>query len=168
MADGGDIHIPEYMPTLTEYFTTGQITEKAWIASIKYLHDNEIIRLGEPDLNNPDMITGIITSNVDGNTIEVDGTRIRIPLVDVEDSGDKTAPHAVLVRLFCPVGSPAQYDIDDLQVQDRYGRTVATVYCNGAVSLGEIMIHFGLGWINQWYCDKSEFEMAPWTQGSCW
>lgn len=163
-----DVYIPEAMPALTKYYTTEQITQQEWLVAITYMHDNDIIRLGEPDYNNPEIITGIITRNIDGNTIEIDGVRIRIPLVDVEDSGDMTAPHAVLARLFCPVGHPAQYDIDDHQVQDRYGRTIASVYCNTAISLGEIMIKFGLGWINQWYCDKSEFERAAWTQGTCW
>ncbi len=167
-AEDQDVAIPNIVPRLTNYFTTGQITEAEWVTAIRYMMDEKIIRLGEPDPTNPELVEGTVTKNIDGNTIEIDGTRIRIPLVDVVDSGDKTAPHAILAKLFCPVGSPAQYDIDDLQVRDKYGRTVAAVYCNAAVSLGEIMIVFGLGWINEWYCDRSEFERAAWAEGVCW
>lgn len=166
--DDDNVAIPNTVPILTEYFTTGQITETEWVTAIRYMIDEEIIRLGKPDLANPELVTGAVTKNVDGNTIDIDGIRIRLSLVDVEDSGDKTAPHAVLAKLLCPVGSPAQYDIDDRQVRDRYDRTVAVVYCDTAISLGEIMIEFGLGWINEWYCDKSEFERAAWTEGVCW
>ena len=164
----GDVAIPNIVPVLTNYFTTGQITETEWVTAIRYMMDEEIIRLGKPDMANPELVAGTVTWNVDGNTIEIDGIRIRIPLVDVEDSGDATKPHAILARLLCPVGSAAQYDIDNLQMEDRYGRTIAVVYCDTGISLGEIMIEFGLGWINEWYCDKSEFERAEWTEGVCW
>ena len=166
--DDDDVAIPNTVSILTEYFTTGQITEAEWVTAIRHMIDEDIIRLGKPDLTNHELVTGTVTKNVDGNTIDIDETRIRLSLVDVEDSGNKTAPHAILARLLCPVGSPAQYDIDDLQGQDKYGRTVAVVYCNAAISLGEIMIEFDLGWINGWYCDRSEFGRAPWTQGTCW
>ena len=166
-ANAEDPFIPPFVRALTEYFSTGQITETEWTTAIQYMMREDIIRLGEPDFSNPELVAGAVTRNVDGNTIEIDGVRIRIPLVDVEDSGNPAMPHAVLARLLCPVGSPAQYDIDDLQVRDRYGRTIATVYCSTGLSLGEIMIEFGLGWINEWYCDKSEFGQDSWAQGAC-
>ena len=166
-ADGGDEFIPRYVAALTEYFSTGQITEAEWTTAVEYMMREGVIRLGEPDFSNPELEAGAVTRNVDGNTIEIDGVRIRIPLVDVEDSGNPGMPHAALARLLCPVGSPAQYDIDDVQVRDRYGRTIAMVYCNTGLSLGEIMMGFGLGWVNGWYCDKSEFGQDPWAQGAC-
>ena len=82
--------------------------------------------------------------------------------------GDKTAPHAIPAKLFCPVGSPARYNMDELQVQDRHGLTVAAVYCDAAISLGEIIIACGPGWINERYCGRSEFERAAWAEGACW
>lgn len=166
-ADNGDEFIPRYVLALTEYFSTGQITEAEWTIAVEYMMREDIIRLGEPDFSNPELVAGVVTHNIDGNTIEIDGVRIRIPLVDVEDSGNPNMPHAVLARLLCPVGSPAQYDIDDLQVRDQYGRTLAMVYCNTGLSLGEIMIGFGLGWVNEWYCDKSEFGQDVWAQDAC-
>ena len=166
-ADDADTFIPNYVPVLTEYFSTGQITEEEWTIAVEYMIQEDIIRLGEPDFSNPELVMGAVTRNIDGNTIEIDGVRIRIPLVDVDDSGNPNMPHAVLARLLCPVGSPAQYDIDDIQVEDRYGRTIAMVYCNTGLSLGEIMIEFGLGWTNEWYCDKSEFGQDAWARDVC-
>ena len=168
-ADEAEPHIPEWIPDFTQYYTDGLLTTDEYTTAIRYLLDEGVIYLGEPpQADNPELVYGNVTRNVDGNTIHVDNVTIRIPLVDVEDSGNYTMPHAVLAKLLCPVGSPAQYDIDDKQRQDRYERTIAVVYCNTELHLGEIMIGFGLGWINDHYCDKSEFEFADWTRGSCW
>lgn len=168
-ADEAEPHIPEWIPDFTQYYTDGLLTTDEYTTAIRYLLDEDIIYLGEPpQTNNPELVYGTVTRNVDGNTIHIDDVNIRIPLVDVEDSGNYTMPHAVLAKLLCPVGSPAQYDIDDKQRQDRYERTIAVVYCNTELHLGEIMIGFGLGWINDDWCDRSEFEFADWTHGSCW
>ncbi len=168
-ADEAEPHIPEWISDFTQYYTDGLLTADEYTTAIRYLLDEDIIYLGEPpQTNNPELVYGTVTRNVDGNTIHIDDVNIRIPLVDVEDSGNYTMPHAVLAKLLCPVGSPAQYDIDDKQRQDRYERTIAVVYCNTELHLGEIMIGFGLGWINDDWCDRSEFEFADWTHGSCW
>lgn len=168
-ASGAEPHIPEWITDLTQYYSDGQVTADEYTNAIRYLLDEGVIYLGEsPQPNNPELVYGTVTRNVDGNTIHINNVNIRIPLVDVEDSGNYTMPHAVLAKLLCPVGSPAQYDIDDKQIQDKYGRTLANVYCNTELHLGEIMIGFGLGWINDYWCDKSEFEFADWTYGICW
>lgn len=168
-ADEAEPHIPEWISDLTQYYTDGLLTADEYTTAIRYLLDEDIIYLGEPpQTDNPELVYGTVTRNVDGNTIHIDDVIIRIPLVDVQDSGNHTMPHAVLAKLLCPVGSPAQYDIDDKQRQDKYKRTVAVVYCNTELHLGEIMIGFGLGWINDYWCDRSEFEFADWTHGSCW
>ena len=104
------------------------------------------------------MVIGHVDRVIDGNTVIIDETRIRIPLVDVLDSGNKTAPHAKLAQATCPANAPAYYVIDNLQPVDRYGRTIAMVFCDGSYqSLGQTMISQDLGWINTYYCDKSEF-----------
>ena len=167
-ADEAEPHIPKWISNFTQYYADGQMTTEVFTETVRYLLDAGVIYLGDPPADNPEIINGTVTRNVDGNTIYIDDVNIRIPLVDVEDSGNYTMPHAVLAKLLCPVGSPAQYDIDDKQRQDKYERTIAVVYCNTELHLGEIMIGFGLGWINDYYCDKSEFEFADWTHGSCW
>ena len=161
-------YIPEWISEFTQYYSNGLINTDEFTTTIQYLLDKNIINLGEPHTNNTSLVYGTVTKNVDGNTIHIDNTNIRIPLVDVEDSGNIQMPHAVLARLLCPVGSPAQYDIDDMQIQDRYNRTVALVYCNTELHLGEIMMGFGLGWIDEHWCGQSEFGYSDWTRGSCW
>ena len=101
--------------------------------------------------------SGIITRVIDGNTIIIDDIRIRIPLVDVENSGDTNAPHALFAKSLCPAGSQASYDIDNMQPIDKYGRTIAKINCGG-IDLGQALIDKELGWVNEYYCDRSEFE----------
>ena len=112
------------------------------------------------------LIHGTITKNIDGNTIDISGERIRSPFVWVEDSGNKTAPHAIYAKELCPVGSAASYDIDDNQPEGKYGRTIAMVWCDGQTkSLDQLIVESGLGWIKQSYCQKSEFRDLDWVNG---
>lgn len=83
------------------------------------------------------IVTGKVDRVIDGNTIIIDDTRIRIPLVDVLDSGNKTAPHAKLAQKVCPQSAAAYYVIDSKQPTDIYGRTIGMVFCNDSTySLG--------------------------------
>ena len=110
------------------------------------------------------LVHGIVIKNIDGNTIDISGERIRSPFVWVEDSGNKTAPHAMYAIELCPVGSAAYYDIDDNQPVGKYGRTIAMVWCEGQTkSLDQLMVESGLGWIKQYYCQKSEFRDLDWV-----
>ncbi len=110
------------------------------------------------------IVHGIVTKNIDGNTIDISGERIRSPFVWVADSGNKTAEHAMYARELCPEGSAAHYDIDDNQPVGKYGRTIAMVWCEGQTkSLDQLMVESGLGWIKQYYCQKSEFRDLDWV-----
>lgn len=106
---------------------------------------------------------GTMTHVIDGHTVIIDGDRIRLSLIDVEDSGNSSMPHAALARALCPVGAGVSYDIDDGQPTGRYERTIVMVWCHAdggyAVSLDRTMVQFGLGWINDRYCDRSESDM---------
>ena len=111
-----------------------------------------------------EVIHGIVTKNIDGNTIEISGERIRLPFVWVEDSGNKTADHAIYAKQLCPVGFGAHYDVDDKQPIDKYGRTIAMVWCDGnEKSLDQFMVESRLGWIKEYYCQKSEFKSLDWV-----
>lgn len=110
------------------------------------------------------IVHGIVTKHIDGNTIDISGERIRSPFVWVEDSGNKTAPHAMYAIELCPIGTAAHYDIDDNQPVGKYGRTIAMVWCEGQTkSLDQLMVESGLGWIKQYYCEKSEFRDLDWV-----
>ena len=159
--------LPEWVRTVTGYYVDGLISENDFVTIVQWLMDNGVVPREVIDPEDPDLTGGTITRVIDGNTVQIDDTRIRLALVDVVDSGNMTAPHAVLAHVLCPVGFHAYYDVDDLQVTGPYGRTIAAVYCSDGILLNDMMIEFGLGWINQYYCDKSEFRYAPWALSAC-
>lgn len=156
--------VPAWVKDMAGYYSDGHTSRQEFVSAVRYLVDEGVVDLGRPDLGNPDLVQGTITRVIDGNTVIIDGNRIRIPLVGVERSGDGSMPHAVLARELCPVGSTAYYDVDDKQKKDRYGRTVAMVYCDTGMSLGKLMVGFGLGEVSQYWCPKSEFEHTEWRE----
>jgi micrococcal nuclease len=75
---------------------------------------------------------GKVTRIIDGDTIEVDGVRVRLVGVDTPERGEAGYREAAeFTRSLCPVGSIATLDVDDEKPRDRYGRTLAVVYCGG-------------------------------------
>ncbi len=159
-------YVPAWVRNLALLFDNGNITAAEFDVALAYLMDKGIMDFGSTDsleADNPEKMTrGTMVRVIDGNTVHIDNTRIRLSLVDVENSGDTEAPHAVLARILCPAGLPAYHDVDDMQPVDVYGRTVAVVYCSGA-SLNQLMVEFGLGWINEYYCPRSEFHDEVWA-----
>ena len=143
---------------LATAYATGLITEFEFSDAVRRMASaGDIPTIVQP----PTAVQGIITRVIDGNTVLIDDMRIRLPLLDVEDSGNSSMPHAALARALCPTGSAASYDIDDGQPEDRYGRTIGMVWCNAdgghAISLDRALVSSGLGWVNHYYCDRSEF-----------
>ena len=159
--------LPEWVRTVTGYYVDGLIGEDDFVVIVQWLVDNGVVPRENIDPEDPELTEGTMVRVIDGNTVHIDDTRIRLALVDVVDSGDTAAPHTVLARVLCPVEHSAYYDVDDLQITGPYGRTIAAVYCSNGILLNDMMIEFGLGWINQYYCDKSEFQYAPWALGAC-
>ena len=167
-------NVPEYVPSwvrdMTLLYADGDISRTEFVNMLHYLIDNDILGFGQVDpqmmKDYPELVRGTIVHVIDGNTVRIDDTRIRLSLIDVENSGDSQASHAVLARVLCPVGSTVYYDVDDLQLSDKYDRTIAVVYCSGA-SLNQLMIEFGLGWVNNYFCSKSEFREESWARADC-
>ena len=107
--------------------------------------------------------TDSVTYIVDGDTLDVGSTRIRLTLVNTPEVGqpgyteakDFTAQH-------CSVGSQALVDEDDGQTGGSYGRTIAVVYCGGA-NLNAELLSTGLAVLVTYYCGVSEFASETWT-----
>jgi micrococcal nuclease len=107
---------------------------------------------------------GLITSIVDGDTVEVDGKSIRLALVNTPEYGEVGYTQArSYIEKVCPVGSSVLVDEDDGQTQGSYGRMIARVYC-GDTSLNEAIVKTGLGIIETNFCSTSEFSSASWAQ----
>ena len=63
------------------------------------------------------------------------------------------------VASLCPVGSIAGLDIDDAKPKDKYGRTLAVVYCGG-VNVNKELLRQGYAEIM--YIPPSEFDPYSW------
>ena len=100
---------------------------------------------------------------VDGDTLDVGSTRIRLALVNTPEVGQPGYTEAKqFTAQHCPVGSQALVDEDDGQTGGSYGRMVAVVYCAGA-NLNAELLSSGLAVLVTYYCGVSEFAAETWT-----
>src|SRR5438876_11772579 len=99
---------------------------------------------GNPPGGNPPPVTGpqcrgtaacftdTVTHIVDGDTLDVGSTRIRLTLVNSPEVGQPGYSEAKeFTNQTCPVGTQAFVDEDDGQTGGSYGRMVALVDCQG-------------------------------------
>jgi micrococcal nuclease len=112
-------------------------------------------------------LVGNVTYIVDGDTLDLNGIRVRLSLVDTPERGQPGFKEAKdFVSSLC-LGKEGELDVDDGQRRgDRYGREIGIVYCNG-VNLNEKLMNEGLARILKNYCDISEFSNENWAQISC-
>lgn len=84
-----------------------------------------------------------VTRIVDGDTIECDGRRIRLLLIDSPERSQAPfgAQAAAALAQLIPVGTPilVEYDVDRT---DRYGRTLAYLFV-GRIFVNEAMVRQG-------------------------
>lgn len=112
-------------------------------------------------------LEGIVTKVVDGDTLDINGTRIRLALVDTPERGQPRFDQAKeFVESMC-LGKKGELDVDSGQRRgDRYGREVGVVYCDG-VSVNEKLMIGKLARILVEFCDISEFSNENWTITQC-
>ena len=108
-------------------------------------------------------IEGSVTKIVDGDTIHVDGESVRFAL--------SSAPELKVfggidsrnfIDTICPVGSDVIVDEDDSQTEGSYGRIIGVVYCNG-LNLNQELLDADLGYLENQFCDSSEFAEESWA-----
>ena len=124
---------------------------------------------GNPAGSNPQCqgtaacFTDTVNYIVDGDTLDVGSTRIRLALVNSPEVGEPGYTEAKqFTTQTCPVGSQALVDEDDGQTGGSYGRMVAVVYCAG-VNLNAALLSSGHAVLVVSYCSVSEFADEPWT-----
>lgn len=113
-------------------------------------------------------LEGIVTKVVDGDTLDINGTRIRLALVDTPERGQPGFDQAKeFVESIC-LGKTGELDVDSGQRRgDRYGReVVGVVYCNG-VNTNEKLMTGKLARILVEFCEISEFSDENWTITQC-
>ncbi len=108
--------------------------------------------------------TGTVRKIVDGDTLDVDNTRIRLALVNTPESNEPGYSEATaFTRSLCPVGSTVLVDQDDGQEFDRFGRMVAKVFCGGRILNAELLYAGHAGILTQ-FCSVSEFAGESWAR----
>ena len=107
---------------------------------------------------------GQITRVIDGDTLLIDQTTIRLSLVNSperDELGYQEAKDFALI--VCPIGVNAEFVEDTWQPIDKYGRSVGLVYCNNMM-LNELLLTNGHAEISTYYCDRSEFGSEDWAR----
>ena len=124
---------------------------------------------GPPSGNTPQCkgtaacFTDTVAYIVDGDTLDVGSTQIRLALVNSPEVGEPGYTEAKgFTAQTCPVGTQALVDEDDGQTGGSYGRIVAVVYCGG-VNLNAALLNSGNAVLVEYYCAVSEFASEPWT-----
>lgn len=108
--------------------------------------------------------TGTVTKIVDGDTLDVGTTRIRLALVNAPERGEHGYSEATnFTKSHCPVGSAVLVDEDDGQRSGSYGRMVAKVFCGGRILNAELLDAGHAGMYTQ-YCNVSEFAGESWAR----
>ncbi len=107
---------------------------------------------------------GQITRVIDGDTLIIDQTTIRLSLVNSPERDERGYQEAKdFASTVCPVGANAEFYEDSWQPVDKYGRSVGLVYCNDML-LNELLLTNGHAEISTYYCDRSEFGNEGWAR----
>lgn len=112
-------------------------------------------------------LVGNVTYIVDGDTLDINGIRVRLSLVDTPERGQPGYKDAKeFVSSLC-LGKKGELDVDDGQRRgDRYGREIGIVFCNG-ININEKLMTEKLATILTDYCDVSEFSKENWSRLWC-
>ena len=125
-----------------------------------------LIDISENQSNDIELV-GIVTKVVDGDTLDINGIRIRLALVDTPEIGQPgydTAKH--FVESMC-LGKKGELDVDSGQRRgDMYGREVGVVYCDG-INVNDKLMANKLARILVEFCDITEFSNENWTNTQC-
>jgi len=109
---------------------------------------------------------GVITQVIDGDTVKVDDTVVRLALVDapeIDEEGGSLAKD--YIEFICHVGAKVTVDEDDGQTDGSYGRMVGVVYCKELrMGLNEVLVEYGYATVDERFCEVSEFAGEEWTE----
>lgn len=109
-------------------------------------------------------LKGKITNIIDGDTIDVGDTRVRLSLTSTPELDLLEGIEAKkFVEETCPVGSDVLVDEDDGQIDGSYGRLIGKVFCQG-IMLNEKILEKGFGEIDTFHCIQSEFNDESWAK----
>ena len=112
-------------------------------------------------------LVGNVTKIVDGDTLDINGIRIRLALVDTPERGQPGYDGAKhFVESLC-LEKKGELDVDSGQRRgDRYGREVGVVYCDG-VNVNDKLMANKMARILVEFCGITEFSNENWTVTQC-
>lgn len=112
-------------------------------------------------------LEGVVNHVVDGDTLDINDTRIRLALIDTPERGqDGYKKSKDFVTDLC-LDKKGAVDIDDGQRRgDRYGREIGVVFCDG-ININNALMENNLAKIYVQYCDISEFSNEKWAKSYC-
>jgi len=121
--------------------------------------------INEVCVGSANCFTAVVTKIVDGDTIDVRNTRIRLSLINTPEVNEPGFVEAKdFTSSLCPVGSQVLVDQDDGQLEDEYGRMLAKITCVDNRVLNAELLKSGHAGILKHYCAVSEFSGEDWTQ----
>lgn len=159
-----------YQTSQSSIWENEKITSSNMIINtgLKYEFLNPVTQIINHTTSEGVELVGNVTYIVDGDTLDINGVRIRLSLVDTPERGQSGFKEAKdFVSSLC-LGKKGELDVDDGQRRgDRYGREIGIVYCNG-VNLNEKLMDEQLAKILTDYCDVSEFSKESWAMLQCY
>lgn len=125
---------------------------------------NATIALPSPTLLEGIELSGPVTNVVDGDTLDINGIRIRLALVNTPEEGQPGFDSAKkFVEDLC-LFKNGEVDMDDGQRQGSFGREIGVVYCE-RTNLNQALMNNSLATIDASFCDVSEFADETWASG---
>jgi len=106
--------------------------------------------------------TGMVTKIIDGDTIHVDDQSIKFALASAPN-GYGAVDSRDFIQTICPVGSSVLVDEDDGYTEESNDRIIGVVHCNG-MNLNEELLDANMGYLEDRFCDSSEFSSDSWAQ----
>ena len=164
-ASAGILVVPEH----------GQVEEQVLVITASESRPEQV-QEASPAANVPssvhrDAVQGTIIRVIDGDTLVFDGDTYRLSMIDTPERGEDGFDEATdTVKALCPVGSTAYVEADSIQGQDRYGRYLGVVWCQGngySTTIGEYLSDRGL--LKKFYtnyCGSTEAATAKWAEES--
>jgi len=165
--DSSSEQIPSWLRNNASWWSQGLLSDDDFVNGIQYLVSNGVINVPQNNLSclgNGLCISARIERIVDGDTIYVEGYKIRLSLTNTPEKNEPGFLDATeFTKKLCPVGSVITVDQDDKQQYDEYGRLLGKVHCNDKILNSELLYN-GHANILSKYCASSEFSDESWAQ----
>ena len=160
--------IPSWLRKNAEWWSQGMLSDGEFVKGLQYLINNGIIIVTSNTesqcLGDALCIIANVERVVDGDTIYIEGYKIRLSLTNTPEKNEPGFSDATkFTKRLCPVGSIVIVDQDDKQPYDVYNRLLGKVYCNDKILNSELLFNGHANILTQ-YCSDSEFSGESWAQ----